>query len=411
MAQMYPSKIIEYNPTFSERVLYDLFRDKLSDLFHVFYSVSWYYLDYKGNRCHSECDFLILHEKYGYICLEVKGGKNITLENNIWSLENFDGSIRTLKESPFDQAEKSSYYLKEYFEKEMNITYNAVHGFAVAFPNFIIEDSLSAGAPKEVIIDKSSFVNIEECLIKIMNYWRNNQIIHIFPKTIVERFIRVINKRIAMSAAAGALIDIKKREIEHLNRLQVNLIHLLSNYQRAYIIGGAGTGKTWLAITKARMERLKGKRVLIICTSFNLKKYIENQLNCDDVFVVDRDSLYAFYSDYESSKLCLFDVILVDEAQDFIEDEAIMINLLLKPSNNSILYVFFDNDQNTKTYNFKDLFGIEYPMFILKENIRNTKNIVEYTIKQTSKGSNSIPNNIEGADPMFERFKEKEYFY
>lgn len=407
MAQMYPSKIIEYNPTFSERVLYDLFRDNLSELFHVFYSVSWYYLDYKNNRCHSECDFLILHEKYGYICLEVKGGKNITLENNIWSLENFDGSIRTLKESPFAQAEKSAYYLKEYFEREMNINYNAVHGFAVAFPNFIIEDSITAGAPKEIILDKESFSNIEERLIKIMNYWRNNQIMHIFPKTIVERLIRVVNKRIAMSAAAGALIDIKKKEIEHLNRIQMNLIHLLSNYQRAYIVGGAGTGKTWLAITKAKIEKSNGKRVLIICTSINLKKYIENQLNDDEILIMDRESLSALYNNYESSKISPFDVILVDEAQDFIEDEAIMINLLLNPTDNSILYVFFDNDQNTKTYNFKDFFGIKYPMFVLKENIRNTKNIIEYTTKQTSKGSNSIPNNIEGADPIFEKFKDK----
>ena len=65
-----------------------------------------------------------------------------------------------------------------------------------------------------------------------------------------KKFINLINKRVALSIAAGALIEDKERELAEINQTQDVVIDLLTHYRRAFIVGGAGTGKTWIGIKK-----------------------------------------------------------------------------------------------------------------------------------------------------------------
>lgn len=70
-----------------------------------------------------------------------------------------------------------------------------------------------------------------------------------------------------------------------------------------------------------------------------------------------------------------YDCIIVDEAQDFNEEWAYCVKLLLKDQKQSYLYVFYDENQNIFKRNFGNAFMIDYPPFILTENIRNTAGI------------------------------------
>ena len=48
----------------------------------------------------------------------------------------------------------------------------------------------------------------------------------------------------ALSAAAGALVQYKEHQLQVINRVQDNYVYLLSNVTQFYMKGGAGTGKT-----------------------------------------------------------------------------------------------------------------------------------------------------------------------
>ena len=86
MAKMYPKNINEYLPEDSERIVYLELKNQLPDSFDVFYSVKWTAYQ-KGKLIKSEADFIIASPDYGFLCLEVKGGNNIKVdENDKWRL-------------------------------------------------------------------------------------------------------------------------------------------------------------------------------------------------------------------------------------------------------------------------------------------------------------------------------------
>ncbi|HKL74790.1 MAG TPA: hypothetical protein VJ881_01885, partial [Halanaerobiales bacterium] len=76
-----------------------------------------------------------------------------------------------------------------------------------------------------------------------------------------------------------------------------------------------------------------------------------------------------------------------------------------KDEDNSELYILYDPEQDIRKGKFKDYFYIDLPPFVLKKNIRNTKNIYEFAVKSTNLGKMGIPNNIEGIEPMVNKIK------
>ena len=116
MAEMHPVDIENYNYTPSEKYMYEAFRDRLDKKYHVFYSVRWFEVE-EGKRIDSESDFIVFDPSFGFITIEVKGGKDIIQEGDRWLLvETKDGeeSIRELKCSPYEQAEKSMRHFHKY---------------------------------------------------------------------------------------------------------------------------------------------------------------------------------------------------------------------------------------------------------------------------------------------------------
>ena len=101
-----------------------------------------------------------------------------------------------------------------------------------------------------------------------------------------------------------------------------------------------------------------------------------------------------------------YDLIIIDEAQDFTEDWAYCANLLLKDSGS--LYVFYDESQNVFSRDFGDKFFIDENPFVLRYNIRNTSNIYQYTLDRTSLGTDTLVNQIEGVEPDVREISRKQ---
>ena len=102
MANMYPKNISEYLPTDSERIVYQELKNQLPDTFDVFYSVSWTSY-YAGRLVKSEADFIVASPDYGFLCLEVKGGNGIRIEDNNWYISDAVHVEIKMNSSPYDQ--------------------------------------------------------------------------------------------------------------------------------------------------------------------------------------------------------------------------------------------------------------------------------------------------------------------
>jgi len=421
MAIMHPNKIPEMYNAYSEVKFFNACKEHLSDKFHVFYSVRWY-STINGARVDSECDFLIFNPDYGFICIEVKGGTGMRVEDGIWYLIDHDGE-RKLRQSPYEQAEQSMRFFKTYFEDEVESQYSGVYGCAVAFPNYCINSPITTGSPMETTIDLVSMMCLQTRITEIFRYFGGLRkgVATFLSQDSQKKFISVINKRIALSISAGALIQDKEREMLEINRIQDSIIDLLIHYPRAFIIGGAGTGKTWIAIKKLLRCVQSGERALYLCYNKALAEEVckivsDSRVDCysidalayfllkEKAFTAPERSGSKEYSALISdlTNLRKYGLVVVDEGQDFTEDWAFIANLLL--DNGGSLYVFYDENQNIFKRNFGDKFLIEEPPFVLRYNIRNTANIYRYTQTKTSLGLDTVANQIEGVEPDYRKF-------
>lgn len=429
MALMHPPDLENYEYTPSEREMYEAFREQLPPKFHVFYSVRWFETDENNKRIDSECDFLVFDPSFGFLTIEVKGGTGIVIEDGKWFLnenyDNYSNYRRELKCSPYEQAEKNMRHFYNYFAEEFNRKFNGVYGFAVAFPRYSIDNSLAAGAPQELTIDINDMVVLAKRINEIFHYWRNKRNINVpFSAEQKTRFISAINKRISLSAAAGALLQIKKREFAKIDFVQDSILDVIYHYHQVRIIGGAGTGKTFIAMKKAVRDIQSGKKVLFLCCSNELCEFVCSSIDeRSEIHFSTYESLmeetlgekYYLAEINENGNRCCFDLvdaadnerfdsIIVDEAQDFDADMGLTVRLFLKNESESDLYVFYDINQNVFEHKFENSFGIEYPPFILRYNIRNTGCIYRCAVDSTGLGEDTIANNLFGVAPDIRKY-------
>ena len=114
MAIMYPKNINVLDPEDSEVEVYNQLKRQLDDSYTVFYSVEWNRKRKNGSLEKSEADFVVANPKYGFLCLEVKGGNSMTISSEgVWTLHSGKYGDRILDRSPYKQAEDSMYFFKE----------------------------------------------------------------------------------------------------------------------------------------------------------------------------------------------------------------------------------------------------------------------------------------------------------
>ncbi len=427
VAVMHPADIENYSYTPTEKQMYEAFRDQLAEKYQVFYSIRWFETDENNKRVDSECDFLIFDPSFGFLTVEVKGGTGIEVdEDGHWQLnENYDGvsgSVRKLKCSPYEQAEKSMRHFYNYFMSEFSQRFTGTYGFAVAFPRYTGESVYSVSSPRELTIDVNDMGNIAQRINEIFHYWKNQRNLTFpFSNEQKTRFINCINKRISLSAAAGALIKIKEKEFAQIDFMQDSILDVLFHYHQVRVLGGAGTGKTFIAMKKALRDEKVGKTVLFLCCSSELSDFVKYKLNYEssiDFFTYDNlvkeviggETFDKIGFNKNGNRACFdflvdvplykkYDSIIVDEGQDFDEDMGLTVRLFLKDESRSDLYVFYDINQNVFHYKSENAFSIEYPPFILRYNIRNTGLIYKYAVDNTGLGRDTIANQLLGVKP------------
>lgn len=427
LANMYPENIELLDCTSSEKRFYYALKEQLPDRCSIFYSVKWY-TQSNNVRENSESDFLIFDPHFGYLTIEVKGGRGIKKNSNTqWILQLDNENFRNLEKSPFEQAEGSMRFFKSYYEEQYSQNFRGVYGFACAFPFYKVSGDLGTEAPKQLIIDFSHMDALEKKINDIFHYWRSSRRNVPFLSTeTVNRFVTMINKRISISTISGATIEQQERRLKILNNVQENYLDLVENYNNAFFIGGAGTGKTWIALKKAMRDSMDDKDVLLLCFNSELALFLKREtkhykrITCKTFWELAKENTFDFgrlANDIElrgvftslsaNNLLPKYHSIIIDEAQDFNEEWALSTRLFLREESTSNIYVFYDNEQNIFNRNFKNGFLIDTPPFILKENLRNTTEIIKWVKESTNLGNYTKPNNLVGVKPEKYLFKKR----
>lgn len=295
MANMYPKNIAEYLPEDSEKVVYYALKSQLPETFDVFYSVKWTTYE-KGQCIQSEADFIVASPEYGFLCLEVKGGNDIVIdEDNHWTLIDHTNGDRHLSCSPYDQAEKSMYYFEKVYTNTNHISYPGIYAAGVVFPFYAVpQHKLIDHRHRDCTIDCSEMNQLYDKIKKMFRLWAGTSYgFRVYRENQHKALLELIRQKVALSAAAGALVQYKEHQLQVINRVQDNYVYLLSNVTQFYMKGGAGTGKTWIAKKMAMQEAEKhNRKVLFLCTSPTLSDTVKKDISLNPLITDKVDLVY-----------------------------------------------------------------------------------------------------------------------
>jgi hypothetical protein len=399
---MHPCPIRPDTESHAERKLYDEFQKQLPDDFDVFHSVAWQVRDPQAGVHDGEADFVLAHPDFGVIIVEVKGGRiRYDGETEQW----FSNEYRI--KDPFKQGRAGKYSLLEKL-KELPYWRDrwVTVGYAAAFPDVTVKRDLRLDAPRELILDASDVVDLQNWSESALRYLQGRR-----PEdeplgaTGIKQLIDVLSPSWELRPLLSTSIRAEEEELTRLTEEQFVMLDFLDRHRRAAIAGCAGSGKTTLAVEKARRLARHGFRVLLTCFNVNLAQFLgadRTLPSCLDVANfhklaqgLARRAGVSFsgprgdrYFDTVLPELMMdavdrlgtqYDAIIVDEGQDFHDNWWIPLQCLLHEPDQGIFYVFFDDNQNL--YRTAQSIPLELAPFSLTRNCRNTRRIHEKVMR------------------------------
>lgn len=432
MANIYPERLPEHilsDPRrAAERAVFEALT-QLPDSFNVYYSVAWLSRRLTGGAQDGEADFVVAHSELGVLILEVKGGSiAYDAATNQWSSVNRNGEVFHIKD-PAAQARTNKYALLQKLQDMPGWSPEWLTiGHAVVFPDTIVSNvQLRPDLPKEIILDGSSLTEIEQAIRRVFAFF--HQADGRTGRPGADR-LQVLNELLAKSfnlrTPLGIELTYQDERLIELTEQQMQVLDMLSFQRRATICGCAGSGKTMLAMEKARRLAAEGFDVLLTCFNVQLAEHLTSRAP-DSVSVFhfhglceylikeagikaipprDADRYYnQFLPDLMLEAVeslgSQFDAIIVDEGQDFRDNWWLALNELLREPKTGVLYVFFDDNQNLYQGVTQLVNLIDSSPFLLVENCRNTQQIHRLVATFHQQGSRLKARGPLGAAPQW----------
>lgn len=334
-----------------------------------------------------EIDFLLLGER-GLLVLEAKGGE-ILLRKGVWHTRDLKGNRHRLKESPLDQAQTSMFALEKVLRRttdDPDLVERTVFGYGAVFPESEF-DAVSVEWTPEMVINAVRLASEgwAECLDRLGAFWENKLGGRgpLSPDD-VERYLNVLRPDFDRVLSLRRLDDLVEKELVALTKGQYKALDQHRRNPRVVFEGGAGTGKTMLAVEMCRRARASGERVLLTCRSHVLAAFIRSQQDLDGITAVPFDQVSAFDAD-------AFDVVVVDEGQDVVNRHDLdVLDTVLSGGLADGRWAFFldSNNQRGLVGRYEDDAKVRLdshrPTFVdLMDNCRNTIEIVRATQERT----------------------------
>ena len=388
MAVMIPCECDLTQRPMSERIVFEAVRDNLSDEWRVFHSFDYVTRDLNKKRWDGEIDFLLYHPERGLLVLEVKGGA-ISYRDGNWYQE--DRLIR-----PVAQAKHNKYAVMRMLQDGLKRDIPLRFAHAVCFPGCSGHRVWPAEA-QGIVLTGDRLPDIEIFAEQVLD---DTPLPEKMQGEISEaEVMRVLSPLFEYGQSLAERIGVEQRQFFLFTEEQCRLLDALENFDRLQILGCAGSGKTIMAVKKAKRLALQGENVLLLCYNQMLAKYLRKEVGtlpgitaaaffdfCIDVLKIpgeqvdryrDEPRLYRealpqlLRKHVERTCLC-YDAVIVDEGQDFSRSAWDVISLL--PIDGGCFYIFYDPDQNIFNGQL-ELPDFGAPPVRLTRNCRNTGNI------------------------------------
>ena len=384
MAIMWPNKLPEWvlmdSRRAAERKVYNKLQEILDDEWKVYYSRPWYGISRSGGEIEGEADFILVHANLGLLFIEVKGGQ-ISYDptsSNWYSTDR--NKIKHKIKDPVEQAKKCRYQFAEKLKRTPGWPSTFIrYRYGVVFTDTIKPSaSLSAigGHDANLFCHGNIFEFDLENWVRGRLEQENQNTNEVGPG---ETGLRIFHTMVADPVTLRTTISSEvSDEISTMDNLfsgaQMAIVNQLQQVNRAVVTGGAGTGKTLLAIEIAhKFARERIETLILTCSkplAIDIKSRFPKELN------VTVTTVSEYFAEYGLNKK--WDAILIDEAQDV--DWALWEKIeSLSITNDAKFYVFMDSNQ--AIYRLSDDLStrLNAKNLELNLNLRNTKKIAEAT--------------------------------
>lgn len=379
MARMYPDRPGESTKSDAEKNIFNVIKAQMSDDWICLHSLG---LTTHRSKTWAEADFVLIGPA-GVFCLEVKGGR-VSRKSGEWLFTNRNGETTVKKEGPFEQAAGESSALRKYIYDKHPDMRGALVQYGVVLPDIVFETQ-GPDLELDIVYDSrdrdSSFAAY---IARLANHWteRNVERRGHRPMTLdaAKRLdlLKSLRCEFDLAPTMRSQIDETRRELVRLTEGQVNALRGLRDAKRALIRGGAGTGKTLLAMEEARRLQEQGRRCLLVCFNRQLAQWLGQATASDELITAkglhalmreliiadprglalpDPEDPLAFEQRYPELALSAlleggvereYDALVIDEGQDVLRSYYLdVLDVLLKDALvEGIWRVFLDPNQD-----------------------------------------------------------------
>lgn len=386
--------------TQSEREVWEALRDQLHPD-----CVLMANLRLTGESGDTEVDLLALIPEVGFVVIEVKGGAVSQDAQGRWQVRSKEG---TRAANPVEQLARGKYALRGYLEADPRWARTRVRwGHALVLPFTAVDDDFAApDLPRYALHGKGDLSRLAERLRAAMQQQETG---HRVPaEADIEAFVDIWRGRNPLRPSVVAEADEREATAARLTQEQATLLKVTRLLTRVDIRGGAGSGKTVLALEQAKSltrgsatEGRRAQRVALLCYSIGLASYLQRQVAAANrrarpAYVgtfhglgkswgaPDGDRNQSHFWEVELPALmhelagqlpeqAKFDAIVVDEAQDFAESWWAPLLTALRDPDEGGLYIY--SDENQRLFPRFGRPPIELVPLVLDHNLRNTKTI------------------------------------
>ena len=351
-----------------------------------------------------EADIVAIIAGAGVVVVEVKGG-TVGVVGGQWRQSGNDKR----RFDPVDQARTTKYAIRKYVESDprwRNSSRKRIRwAHSVALPStYLHADFSMPDCPRWAVHGKGDIADLAGRLYDVVVRQETQNV----PPTPgdVDLIVEILHGRHLPVLDISATARERESEADRLTQEQAALLQVTRLLHRVEVRGGAGSGKTVLALTQARQLTrgrggLKAQRVALLCYSRGLAAYFKRVVGTWDrrhrpAFVGTFAELGRSWgapdgtrdnSDFWEIELPAmmkelaaglhdgqrFDSVIVDEAQDFADTWWAPVMGALKDQETGGLFAYSDENQRI----FQRFGEPPVPLvpLILDHNLRNTRQI------------------------------------
>ncbi len=353
-----------------------------------------------------EADLVVLMPESGVVVVEVKGS-HVWVDGGAWFIDRGQGAQRL---DPVAQARDAQYALRHYVEADPRWGSRGrvrwSHHIVLAHTD-VADDFALPDLPRWQVSGRGDLADLGARVFDTT--WRWQKDARVPTRDDVDLILEILNGRFPPPRDAAALAGDREDRAQRLTAEQANLLKVTRLLPRLEVRGGAGSGKTVLAMQQARdlaSGRLLGRklRVAVVCYSYGLATYLRRSLLAGQAskrptFVGTFEDLgrrwgvtefgsrddSAFWEVELPRQMAerasglahdqKFDAIIVDEAQDFADDWWTPLLRSLRDEQSGGLYAYSDERQRVFAR-----FGrppVQLIPLVLDHNLRNTRQIAQ----------------------------------